>query len=444
MKKIKVLDLFSGIGGFSLGLEAAGFETVAFSEIEPFCDQVLKKHWPKVPNLGDITKLNKENIYERVGRIDCICGGFPCQSVSIAGRKAGFEDRKKSGLWYEYKRLIEEIKPRFVIIENVRNLLNIGFAEVIKDLCDLGYDAEWEVISARSVGARHLRERVWIVAYAHGELLRKQQVCIEELKSQTELRANGQYAAMANPHSVGQLETSEILNTTKRRIQAQLGSSECGNEGGFPNSNLPRLWPTFATEEEAQRWWSEATACISDRFKTEPCFRRVSYGLRAWLDFYLGDEYADETKRELEEILSSLWNGNESKEIREEIGRFREIFETKNMLGILWKYKKESDTKCFNVGGEEIKKGVLRDLRKIRESSCSPQRQEQNEQFAREHCDSMLFLPQEAALGRGQGPWIEEAMEQEKTRKARVKALGNSIVPQIAYLIGKRIMEMQK
>ena len=162
---MKVLDLFSGIGGYSLGLEAAGFETVAFSEIEPFCDKVLKKHWPKVPNLGDITKLTGENIYERVGKIDVICGGFPCQSVSIAGKKAGFEDRKKSGLWYEYSRLIGEIKPKYVIIENVRNLLNIGMMEVLKSLDSHGYDCEWQVISARDVGARHLRERIWVVAW---------------------------------------------------------------------------------------------------------------------------------------------------------------------------------------------------------------------------------------------------------------------------------------
>lgn len=242
---MRVLDLFSGIGGFSLGLEAAGFETVAFSEIEEFPISVLKKHWPQIPNLGDITKLTKENIYERVGNIDVICGGFPCQSVSIAGRKAGFEDRKKSGLWYEYKRLIEEIKPRWVIIENVRNLLNIGFAEVLQDLCNLGYDAEWEVISARSCGARHLRERIWIVAYPSSE----QVVGVRQIWSERE-------------------NTSEFVNDGEPR-----------DARAMANSNLPRLWPTFATEEEAQRRWAEATACISAKWETRPSFRGVVDGL---------------------------------------------------------------------------------------------------------------------------------------------------------------------
>lgn len=410
--KLKVLDLFSGIGGFSLGLEAAGMKTVAFSEIEEFPIQVLKKHWPQIPNLGDITKLTKENIYERVGSIDVICGGFPCQSVSIAGRKAGFDDRKKSGLWYEYKRLIKEIKPRFVIIENVRNLLNIGFAEVLQDLCDLGYDAEWEVISARSVGARHLRERIWIVAYPNSEGL-------EGLR--------------------GHRKTSE----TRSQISIDASDLQETNRD-FPDSDVPRLWPTFATEEEAQRWWAEATACISNRFKTEPCFCRMSYGLRTWMDFYLGDNYAEETKGTLEKIMSCLWSGDDSEEIRREIGGFREVFETKNMLGILWKHKRISETELSNEEGKKIKKELLRDLRKIREITCASQGQRQDEQLDREYPDSMLFLPQEASLARGQGPWIEEAMENEKTRKNRVKSLGNSIVPQIAYLIGKRILEVEE
>lgn len=283
-EKLKVLDLFSGIGGFSLGLEAAGMETVAFSEIEEFPIQVLKKHWPQIPNLGDITKLTKENIYDRVGSIDVICGGFPCQSVSVAGRKAGFEDKKKSGLWYEYKRLIKEIKPRFVIIENVRNLLNIGFAEVIKDLCEIGYDAEWEVISARSVGARHLRERIWIVAYPNKNG-RVERISSKPGHKKENLLTFGisqeqQNGAMANGKRLEGLGRS--VKPEKTLEEKSSSASDCGEgsrERNLPDSDLPRLWPTFTTEKEARRWWTEATACISAKWETRPSFRGVVVGL---------------------------------------------------------------------------------------------------------------------------------------------------------------------
>jgi len=169
---MRVLDLFSGIGGFSLGLEAAGFETAAFSEIEEFPIRVLKKHWPKVPNLGDITKLTKESIYERVGRIDCICGGFPCTDISYAGAAKGFfnEDgsRTRSGLWFEYLRLVKEIRPKFVIIENVDYLRKNGLGSVLLGLSQIGYDAEWNCISATDANGLHPRERLFIISYPSG------------------------------------------------------------------------------------------------------------------------------------------------------------------------------------------------------------------------------------------------------------------------------------
>lgn len=160
--KPKVLDLFSGIGGFSLGLHRAGYETIAFCEIDTHCQKVLKKNFPGIPIFSDIKELSGEQFK---GNVDVICGGFPCQSVSIAGNKEGLANLDKSGLWYEYKRIIKETQPKFIIIENVRNLLNLGFVEVIQGLSEIGYDCCWEVISARSIGAPHLRERIWIIAY---------------------------------------------------------------------------------------------------------------------------------------------------------------------------------------------------------------------------------------------------------------------------------------
>ena len=159
---LRVLDLFSGIGGFSLGLERAGMRTVAFCEIDPYCRAVLRKHWPGVPIFEDVRNLRAEH----VGPVDLICGGFPCQDISTAGRGAGLAG-ERSGLWSEYRRLIEEIRPAWVVIENVSALRSRGLDQVLGEISALGYDAEWHCIPASAVGAPHRRDRVWIVAHAN-------------------------------------------------------------------------------------------------------------------------------------------------------------------------------------------------------------------------------------------------------------------------------------
>jgi len=159
---LTVLDIFSGIGGFSLGLErTGGFKTVAFCEIDPFCRKVLRKHWPDVPIFEDVTKLRGED----VGPVDVIAGGFPCQDISTAGRGEGIEG-SRSGLWKEFARLIGEIRPRYVIVENVSALLGRGLDRVLGDLAALGFDAEWHCIPASAIGAPHRRDRIWMVAFA--------------------------------------------------------------------------------------------------------------------------------------------------------------------------------------------------------------------------------------------------------------------------------------
>jgi len=167
---MRVLDLFSGIGGFSLGLERAGMETVAFCEYDEKCRKVLSKHWPDVPQYNDVRTLTKEQLdNDGITNISVLCGGFPCQDISVAGNQAGISESTRSGLWSECARLLGEIRPQYAIFENVTALLNGGggdwFKRVLWDISKVGFDAEWHCISASELGAHHHRDRVWIVAY---------------------------------------------------------------------------------------------------------------------------------------------------------------------------------------------------------------------------------------------------------------------------------------
>ena len=163
--KLKVLELFAGIGGFSVGLErTGGFETAAFCEIDKHARKVLQKNWPSVPIYEDVREITIERL-EADGTIpDVITGGFPCQDISTAGLGAGLAGAR-SGLWFEFARIIKEVRPRWVIAENVSVLRSRGLDQVLRSLAEIGYDAEWHCIPASAVGAPHQRDRIWIVAY---------------------------------------------------------------------------------------------------------------------------------------------------------------------------------------------------------------------------------------------------------------------------------------
>ena len=158
---LKVGSLFSGAGLCDLGLQWAGFRHQWFCEIDPFCRAVLARHWPGIPIYEDVKKLKGDALPS----VDVLCGGFPCQDVSSGGLRAGIREGTRSGLWREYARLIGEIHPKYVIIENVRGLLSLGIDLVLNNLAAIGYDAEWEILPAAALGAPHHRERVFIVAY---------------------------------------------------------------------------------------------------------------------------------------------------------------------------------------------------------------------------------------------------------------------------------------
>jgi DNA (cytosine-5)-methyltransferase 1 len=156
-------SLFAGIGGIDLGLERADWECRFQVEWDPFCQRVLAKHWPDVPRYGDITTVD----WSGVERVDLLAGGFPCQPVSVAGKRRGQDDDR--WLWPEFARAIRDLRPRLVLVENVPGLLIRGMGDVQWDLAQLGYRRGWGVLSAADAGAPHLRRRVWIVAHADGD-----------------------------------------------------------------------------------------------------------------------------------------------------------------------------------------------------------------------------------------------------------------------------------
>jgi DNA (cytosine-5)-methyltransferase 1 len=156
---LTVGSLFSGIGGLELGLERAGMRTVFQVERDEYCRRVLAHHWPDVPRFDDVRSVGEHNL----PHCDLICGGYPCQPFSIAGLRRGESDERH--LWPEFARIIREVRPRIALLENVPNHLGLGFGSVLGDLASLGYDAEWEVLSAGAFGAHHLRARLFVVAY---------------------------------------------------------------------------------------------------------------------------------------------------------------------------------------------------------------------------------------------------------------------------------------
>ena len=190
--KLKVLDLFSGIGGFSLGLEATNyFETVAFCEIDQYCQKILKKHWPNIPIFEDIKKLNGKEL----PKIDVITGGYPCQPFSVAGQQKADKDPRH--LWPEYFRLIKELRPTWVIGENVGGHIKLGLDSVLSDLESENYSARVFSISASSIGAKHQRERIWIVANSNSEGLFSSSVTRDN--GQDEKKSDDQFTRRCSP-----------------------------------------------------------------------------------------------------------------------------------------------------------------------------------------------------------------------------------------------------
>ena len=226
---LKLLDLFSGIAGFSYAAEkiVGGYKTTQFVEKDSYCQSVIRKNFPNIPIHDDIRTFTA-----KPGQFDVFTIGFPCQDLSVAGKQRGINDKTRSGLFYESIRLLREVRPRFALFENVRNLLSHEkgqtFQEVLFQIAKAGYDAEWSVISARDLGACHLRERIWIVAYTndYGSSTSKRIRVDDKTNSITQEGKNktSKSERSSNPRDSRTFqqtsETSDTSNTNSSRTQS--------------------------------------------------------------------------------------------------------------------------------------------------------------------------------------------------------------------------------
>ena len=253
---MRIGSLFAGIGGFDLGFERAGFAVSWQVEKDAYCQQVLAKHWPHVPRFSDVRDCGRHNLEP----VDVITGGFPCQDLSAAGKMAGL-DGEQSGLWREMLRIVGEVRPRYVVMENVTMLLVRGLDRILGSLAELGYGAEWHLVQACDVGAPHRRGRIWIVADAdsQGQLS----------ETGTERKVWGRI-----DHSREKGERENVADAMLTRLQGFAGH-ECSGKESRP------------IDEGAIRPVAEGSICertTSGWWDIEPDVGRVAHGVPKRMD----------------------------------------------------------------------------------------------------------------------------------------------------------------
>lgn len=277
------LDLFSGIGGFALGARWAGmeFERHYNSDIDDYANRVYAKHFPGAIQLGDITKIKAEDLPDGEW---IITGGFPCQDISIAGKGAGL-DGQRSGLWFEYWRLIRDIRPQFAIMENVGALTFRGLDRVLGSLAEIGYNAEWQDIRAEDVGAPHKRERIWIVAYSelYGCSGCKVSGGIKETIREEQTRKNrAQHIEGTSILSEAQRNVADTNKTGPQKKGAeQQAEGIAGSSEQISNASSEGL---ERQKSERRSGGEQGLFAECSQWSTEPCVGRVANGIPSRVD----------------------------------------------------------------------------------------------------------------------------------------------------------------
>jgi DNA (cytosine-5)-methyltransferase 1 len=260
-------SLFSGIGGIDLRLERAGMTYKWQVEIDEFCQKVLSKHWPSVPKRRDVKEFPPDPVDD--WKVDLIAGGFPCQPVSLAGSRKGKEDER--WLWPEFARVLRVLGPKYALLENVPGLLSLGFSDVLRDLAEIGYDAEWEVLPASAFGAPHKRERIFVVAYSASNLRRTSRNEVQKTLdwSSEELESNS---------SLLDGERAIEKRNRARKSKKEIGNLDRSGRKVFGNSNSSS--ENALTEKSASR----TTIGESSWWEVEPAVGRMADGVPGRVD----------------------------------------------------------------------------------------------------------------------------------------------------------------
>ena len=301
---MKLLDTFAGIGGFSYAAEKliGGFETTQFIEIDPFCQKVLKKHWPHVPIHDDIRTFTAKPFQYQV-----ITGGFPCQDISVAGLQKGITKETRSGLFYELMRVIRMVRPQYVVLENVAAILNRGLDIVLRELSEAGYDAEWATFRASdAVQACHARNRWWLVAYPKSQSSNGSEFESFVNKKSSISKLGNSSVTITDTDNNGLPSTEKCEFNAEASDRTQKGQNQsCQSERSSKPSNSRTIQSSteftnsyskgmerrkFTINEKMQKTgftWKSNTPHLSPEWRSyvsEPCLRRGDDGLRNRVD----------------------------------------------------------------------------------------------------------------------------------------------------------------
>ena len=417
---LKILDLFSGIGGFSYAAEkiVGGFETTQFVEIDSYCQSVLRKNFPNIPIHDDITTFTA-----KPRQFDVFTIGFPCQDLSVAGKQRGINEQTRSGLFYESIRLLREVRPRFALFENVRNLLSHEkgetFQEVLFQIAKSGYSCEWAVVSAKDLGACHLRQRVWIIAYSndYGQQRREHETCNQD-------------AARKDT----QIEWTTNTTNIKR-----------SSDDGFFNQE-PRINKNLSRSSDGGKTTSTNTRGVCELHQGTDNNKRISSQ----------DNYQENNDRTLVSEGQSRVQLSNSREL----GRNQTTFENNSIQHGDDNYSKQgmdnqrshvtnsdsdgsSPTKRLRINGEantssqEGKNEVSKSKRGSESENSGTVQQTAKWQNTRNRLDPNW-------RGYISKPTLRRGDDGLSNRVARIKALGNSIVPCVAAVPLQRIKDLSK
>lgn len=428
---MSVGSLFCGIGGIDLGLERVGMEVRWQVELDEFCNRVLAKHWADVVRFRDVREVGAHNLEP----VDLIAGGFPCQGVSVAGKGAGLDD-ERSGLWFEYLRVVQELRPRWVLVENVPALRTRGSDTVLDGLGAAGYAAWPLVVGARHVGAPHRRDRVWIVAWA-GHRNRAGKDTSTGLAD-----ANGRGHHGRAQEAVGESERRTaaewaggvVDDAAARRCWRSHDTLQPGRHGLVRDDR----WP--ARPGERQHEWEEPRT-------VEPPLGQSTTRLPGRLVGLTGELHATSKNAGAAETVCLVWHPYETQADQRETRGHGSLLPAEVLReNLLLRWQGDADAELGDATQPSASRGsiarLVRDVWLAHPAQPTSRQRESGRQPTRECPDPLCALPYAVALDEREARDLQRAAG--RHRRAALKALGNSVVPQVVELIGRAILAAEK